>query len=67
MKWTQVEACLRTGIGKQDMNRYCQGLRPISAKNTWRIANATGLTAGYILDGDLRGLTKAQLDWLPDA
>jgi transcriptional regulator with XRE-family HTH domain len=67
MKWSQAELALRTGIDTTSINRYCKGERPINAKHAWRIANATGLTAGYILDGDLRGLTKAQLDWLPDA
>jgi len=67
MGWSQTELALRTGIGTYSLNRYCRGHRPINAKDAWRIANATGLTAGYILDGDLRGLTKDQVSFLPDA
>jgi transcriptional regulator with XRE-family HTH domain len=65
--WNQPELALRTGISTTSINRYCKGHRSINAKDASRIANATGLTMGYIFEGDLRGLTKIQLDWLPDA
>jgi len=67
MDWTQAELALRTGISTTSINRYCQGFRPITRNDVWKIANATGLTMGYIFEGDLRGLTKVQLEWLPDA
>jgi transcriptional regulator with XRE-family HTH domain len=62
--WSQAELALRTGISTTSINRYYQGE---NGRNAWKIANATGVTPGYILDGDLRGLTKIQLEWLPDA
>jgi transcriptional regulator with XRE-family HTH domain len=52
--WSQAELALRTGISAQNVNRYCKGHRSINDKAIWKIANATGLTPGYILDGDLR-------------
>jgi len=66
LDWTQAELALRTGIGAQNVNRYCKGKRQINHRDAWRIANATGLTVGYILHGDLRGLTRNEVARLPD-
>jgi len=67
LKWTQTELALRTGISPPSISRYCKGRRPMNAEDAYLIAKATGLTMGYIFEGDLRGLTRAELDWLPDA
>jgi transcriptional regulator with XRE-family HTH domain len=67
LKWSQSELALRTGISPPSINRYCQGERRINAEDAYLIAKATGLTMGYIFEGDLRGLSRAELDWLPDA
>ena len=65
--WTQAELALRTGIGTQNINRYCRGHRKINADDCCLIAKATGLPMSYIFEGDLERLTRAELDWLPDA
>lgn len=67
LNWTQTELVLRTGISPPSINRYCKGHRRINAEDAYLIAKATGLTMGYIFEGDLRGLSRAELDWLPDA
>ena len=67
LKWKQTELVLRTGISPPCINRYYLGRRRINAEDAYLIAKATGLTMGYIYEGDLRGLTRADLGWLPDA
>jgi transcriptional regulator with XRE-family HTH domain len=66
LDWSQAELALRTGISTQNINRYCQGKRQINPNDAWKIANATGLTVGYILHGDVRGLTRDQVAQMPD-
>jgi transcriptional regulator with XRE-family HTH domain len=63
--WSQAELALRTGISATSINRYCKGHRPLRSNDACAIARATGLTPGYMLDGDLRGLTSVQVNWLP--